>query len=116
MIGEEINATTVDECGLLGDRQFAVIDAETGKVAAAKYPRKWGNLFDLHATYLEPPKAGSKLQAVRLMLPDGTSVTSDHPEVAGILWAALGREVALGQGHARGAIRATAESTGPTSS
>jgi len=49
MMGEELNASEVTVRGLIGDRQFAVVDASTGKVAGAKNPRKWGNFFDYRA-------------------------------------------------------------------
>src|SRR5207248_8556550 len=78
-------------------RQFAVVDASTGKVAGAKNPRKWGNFFDFHAAYVEPPESGSKLPAVRLTLPDGTVVTSEQPDVARVLSRELGREVAFAE-------------------
>ena len=97
MMGEELNAAEVMERGLVGDRQFAVVDASTGKVAGAKNPRKWGNFFDFHAAYVEPPESGSKLPAVRLTLPDGTVVTSEQPDVAQVLSKALGREVAFAE-------------------
>jgi hypothetical protein len=93
MMGEELNAAEVTDRGLVGDRQFAVVDAATGKVAGAKNPRKWGNFFDFRAAYVEPPESGSKLPAVRLTLPDGTLVTSEQPDVAQVLSRALGREV-----------------------
>jgi uncharacterized protein len=93
MMGEELNATEVTERGLVGDRQFAVVDASTGKVAGAKNPRKWGNFFDFRAAYVEPPQRGSKPPAVRLTLPDGTVVTSEQPDLAQILSDALGRDV-----------------------
>ena len=97
MMGEELNAAEVTERGLVGDRQFAVLDASTGKVAGAKNPRKWGNFFDFRAAYVEPPESGSKLPAVRLTLPDGTVVTSEQPDVAQVLSRALGREVAFAE-------------------
>ena len=97
MMGEELNAAEVMERGLVGDRQFAVVDASTGKVAGAKNPRKWGNFFDFRAAYVEPPESGSKLPAVRLTLPDGTVVTSEQPNVAQVLSKALGREVAFAE-------------------
>ncbi|HEV8603025.1 MAG TPA: MOSC N-terminal beta barrel domain-containing protein [Gaiellaceae bacterium] len=97
MMGEELNAAEVTERGLVGDRRFAVVDASTGKVAGAKNPRKWGNFFDFRAAYVEPPKTGSKLPAVRLTLPDGTVVTSEQPDLAQILSNALGREVAFAE-------------------
>jgi uncharacterized protein YcbX len=97
MMGEELNAAEVTERGLVGDRRFAVVDAASGKVAGAKNPRKWGNFFDFRAAYVEPPKAGSTLPAVRLTLPDGTVVTSEQPDLAQILSKALGREVAFAE-------------------
>ena len=82
MMGEELNAAEVTHRGLVGDRQFAVVDASTGKVAGAKNPRKWGNFFDFRAAYVEPPEQGATLPAVRLTLPDGTAVTSEQPDLA----------------------------------
>ncbi len=97
MMGEELNAAEVTDRGLVGDRQFAVVDASTGKVAGAKNPRKWGTFFDFRAAYVEPPERGSKLPAVRLTLPDGSVVTSEQPDLAQVLSRALGREVAFAQ-------------------
>jgi len=97
MMGEELNAAQITERGVFGDRQFAVVDAATGKVAGAKNPRKWGNFFDFRAAYLEPPRSGSKLPAVSVTLPDGTVVTSEQPDVAQILSEALGRKVVFAE-------------------
>ena len=97
MMGEELNVAEFTDRGLVGDRQFAVVDASTGKVAGAKNPRKWGNFFDFRAAYVEPPERGSKLPAVRLTLPDGTVVTSEQPDLAQVLSRALGREVAFAE-------------------
>ena len=114
MIGEEVNIAEVTARGLVGDRQFAVVDAATGKVAGAKNPRKWGNFFDFRAAYVEPPQGKSKLPAVRMTLPDGTAVTSDQPDLAQILSKALGREVAFVQvQRAEASSRATAEEYWP---
>jgi uncharacterized protein YcbX len=35
MMGEELNAAEVGERGLAGDRAYALLDRETGKVASA---------------------------------------------------------------------------------
>jgi uncharacterized protein YcbX len=114
MLGEELNASEVTERGLVGDRQFAVIDPATGKVAGAKNPRKWGNFFDFHAAFVEPPEAGSKLPAVRVTLPAGTVVTSDAPDLAQILSKALGRQVAFAEAqHGEASTGATAEEYWP---
>jgi uncharacterized protein YcbX len=102
MMGEELNAAEVTERGLVGDRQFAVVDASTGKVAGAKNPRKWGNFFDFRAAYVEPSRSGSKPGVVRLTLPDGTVVTSDEPDLPQVLSRALGREVGFAEARDNG--------------
>jgi uncharacterized protein len=100
MMGEELNATEITERGLLGDRQFALVDAATGKVAGAKNPRKWGNFFGFRAAYVEPPEANATLPAVRLTLPNGTALTSESENVNEVLSGALGRAVELTQARA----------------
>jgi uncharacterized protein YcbX len=95
MMGEELNASEITDCGLLGDRQFAVVDASTGKVAGAKNPHKWGNFFDYRAAYVAPPVTGLPLPAVRLTLPDGSVLTTEQPDVGQLLSSALGRDVTL---------------------
>ena len=102
MLGEELNAAEITPRGLLGDRQFAVVDAATGKVAGAKNPRKWGNFLDFRAAYVEPPQPGSALPAVRLTLPNGTSMISSQADVPKILSAALGREVTFAEAQQTG--------------
>jgi uncharacterized protein len=90
------------------------VDAATGKVAGAKNPRKWGNFFDFRAAYVEPPRAGSELPAVRLTLPDGTVVTSDQPELTKTLSDALGRQVEFAEARGNGdSSGATAEEYWP---
>jgi hypothetical protein len=114
MLGEELNATEVTDRGLVGDRQFAVIDPSTGKVAGAKNPRKWGNFFDFRAAYVEPPQSGARLPVVRVTLPDGTVVTTDQPDLAQILAKALGRDVAFAEARGDGeSSRAQAEEYWP---
>ena len=78
MMGEELNSSEVTDRGLLGDRQFAIVDRATGKVGGAKNPRKWGNFFDFRASYAEAPKLGERISAVRITLPDGDVVNSDR--------------------------------------
>ncbi len=94
MMGEELNASVVTERGLLGDRAFALVDRETGKVVSAKEPRKWARMFEFRSAYVTSP-GGNGLPPVRITLPDGTSATSDLSNVNEILSRELGREVAL---------------------
>src|SRR4030095_322893 len=78
MMGEEWNATDVTDRGLVGDRAYALVDSSDGKVASAKNPRKWPNLFDFHAAYHETPRVGGKMPSVRITFPDGSTVLSDQ--------------------------------------
>src|SRR6185503_18310647 len=94
MMGEELNASEITDRGLLGDRAFAVVDSSDGKVASAKNPRKWPNLFDFRAS-LSEPEAPTGAQQVRITLPDGTSVKSDQADVDNVLSKAFDREVTL---------------------
>src|ERR671931_1643899 len=75
MMGEELNASAVTTRGLLGDRTYALVDRSDGKVASAKNPRKWPQLFDYRAAFVEPPRPGASLPPVRITLPDGAILT-----------------------------------------
>jgi hypothetical protein len=101
MMGEELNASEVTERGLIGDRQFALRDRETGKVVGAKNPRKWGNFFDFRAAFVEPPQVGSTMPPVRITLPDGTIATSGEGDLEETLSRALGREVTFEEAQLR---------------
>jgi uncharacterized protein YcbX len=95
MMGEELNAAEMTERGLLGDRAYALVDISDGKAATAKNPRKWPRLFDFRATFIEPVRPTAKLPPVRIVLPDGTTVTSDQGDLDQNLSKALDREVTL---------------------
>ena len=105
MMGQELNAIELTERGLLGDRAYALIDSTDGKVATAKNPRKWPRLFDFSATFVEPARVTGKLPSVRIMLPDGSTVTSDQVDLDQILSKALNRQVTL-RAAQRGAVKA----------
>lgn len=93
MMGEELNASDLTERGLLGDRAFALVDPETGKVVSAKNPRKWPRMFDFRAAYAEPPRFGEDLPPMRITFPEGTTRASDDKQLEAALSSALGRTV-----------------------
>jgi hypothetical protein len=114
MMGEELNSCEVTDRGLLGDRQFAVVDRATGKVGGAKNPRKWGNFFDFRAAYAEPPKTGARISPGPDHPSRGTVVTSEHADLEQVLSRAFGREVALEEARPGGrSSGATAEEYWP---
>ena len=95
MLGEQLNTGLVTGRGLVGDRAYALVDVEDGKVASAKNPRKWGALLTFQASFTEPPRSEGDLPPVRITLPDGSTVRSDDEDVDEVLSKALGREVIL---------------------
>jgi uncharacterized protein len=78
MLGEELNSSYVTERGLVGDRVYAVIDKQTGKVASAKNPRKWGKLFDFRSIFIDQPQLVENIPPVRVTFPDGSNISSNH--------------------------------------
>lgn len=111
MMGEELNAAEVTKAGLLGDRAYALVDISEGKVASAKNPRKWPQLFDFRASLAEAPRVGAKVPPVRITLPDGAIVNGEQPDVHQILSKVLQREVKLSA--VAGVPMATAEEYWP---
>ena len=95
MMGEELNAGDITQRGLLGDRAYALVDDSDGKVASAKNPRKWPNLFDFRAAFVEAPRISAKMAPVRITLPDGTIISSEWNDINQILSKTLSREVTL---------------------
>jgi uncharacterized protein YcbX len=94
MLGEQVTTTEVTETGLLGDRAYALRDVSDGKIATAKNPRKWPNLFSYRAVLTGTP-AGEKVPPARITFPDGTTISTEPSDAALILSAALKREVRL---------------------
>ncbi|KXH84048.1 MOSC domain-containing protein [Sporosarcina sp. HYO08] len=81
MMGEELNACDFTEKGVLGDRAYGVIDTETGKLANAKNPKKWPNMFQYRASFTKPVQLSYPIPPVRIMLPDGQTVESNENDV-----------------------------------
>ena len=95
MAGTKIDEALVTEGGILGDRGYAVIDRESGRVGSAKTPRKWAGLMALAADFVSPPQPGAPLPPVRIVWPDGTAVSSEGGDPDARLSDTLGRPVTL---------------------
>jgi uncharacterized protein YcbX len=95
MMGEQLNAAEATKRGFFGDRAYALVDNSDGKVASAKNPRKWPQLFDFRAALPDAPKAGVKMPPVRITLPDGNIVSSDQSDINHILSKILKRDAKL---------------------
>ena len=94
MLGEELNAAEVTKGGLVADRAYALVDRADGKVASAKNPRKWPQLFDFRAVLADRTKTDAQ-PPVSITLPDGAVINSDQPDINQILSNALKRDVTL---------------------
>src|ERR687883_237079 len=100
MMGEELNSSLMTERGFVGDRTYAIVDKQTGKVASAKNPRKWGKLFDCRSMFVQSLHDDvNDIPPVRITFPDGSNISSDHQEEEHYMDTTLskvfGREVRL---------------------
>jgi uncharacterized protein YcbX len=95
MKGEQLQEVTITERGVLGDRAYALVDGQTGKVASAKSVKLFPDLLECRAAFTEPPRAGRETPPVRIDLPNGTSVTSDSSDANRALSAYFRRDVRL---------------------
>lgn len=90
MVGTEVSTADVVSEGMIGDRGWAVRDEERGGIRGAK---KIGSLMRLRARYAGEPS--DPFGRVAIELPDGSTVTSDDPDVDERLSAALEHRVSL---------------------
>src|SRR5947209_7428327 len=97
MGGEQLSEAEVTKRGVLGDRAYALIDKDTGKVVSAKSVRLFPNLLHCKAAFVEAPRRGGDLPPVQILLPDNTTVRSDSDEVDRVLSAYFKRNVTLGR-------------------
>ncbi len=95
MKGERLDRVELTQRGVLGDRAYALVDVDTGKVVSAKSVRLFPNVLACQAAFLEAPQAGRDLPPVRIGFPDGGSVTSESPKVDERLSAWFKRSVRL---------------------
>lgn len=95
MGGEALSLAQVNSHGFQGDRVYAILDAADGKVATAKNPQKWPNLFAFRASLIEPVSDNAKVPRVDITLPGGTKIPSNQKDLSQVLSKALNREVTL---------------------
>lgn len=95
MLGERLETSEVTMKGVLGDRAYALWDVQSERVASAKNPKKWAKLLDFQAAFVDPVHAQQPLPSVKVSLPDGTTVTSEAPDLNTVLSTLLEREVKL---------------------
>ena len=97
MSGETLETAIISERGILGDRSYALIDTETGKVGSAKSTKKFARILECKARFLEEPELGATMPPVRVELPDGRVTTSDADDIDSLLSDFFGHAVTLAQ-------------------
>jgi uncharacterized protein YcbX len=95
MVGERVSSSAVSERGLAGDRAYALVDAETGKVVSAKRPRYWGRMLEMAAHFEREPAPGDETPPVRVSFPDGSAASSADADIDRRISDVLGRKVSL---------------------
>ena len=95
MLGEELDNADIIERGFTGDRAYAIIDQQTGKVASAKHPRKWGRLLACRASYRSGLPACDSSTPVQITLPNGTVVHSGQDNINELLSSEFGYQITM---------------------
>jgi uncharacterized protein YcbX len=95
MTGARLPELELTQAGVLGDRAYALIDADTGKVVSAKSIKLFPDVLRCKAEFVESPKRGGDMPPVRITLSTGLSVHSDAGDVDKVLSEHFHRRVRL---------------------
>jgi uncharacterized protein YcbX len=87
MLGEDLGRVDLDRRGVVGDRAYALIDDETGKVVSIKRPKRWGRMFEFAAV--------TRDGTVEVRFPDGTRAAIDDASLPTRLSAFFERSVSV---------------------
>jgi uncharacterized protein YcbX len=93
--GEKLRALYITTTGPVGDRYWAVLDGEDGRIRNAK---RWPKLLLLTASFVEPPQADAyddDVTHVEMAAPDGSRCRSDEADCDTWLSRQLGRPARL---------------------
>jgi uncharacterized protein YcbX len=90
MLGERLTKLEIGPKGVIGDRAWALREAN-GRIVTAK---KWANMLGFRAAYEATPDSG-QLAPVKITLPDGTSLYADDARASDAISNYLGRPVKL---------------------
>ena len=85
MQGERLHAVDIGPQGIIGDRAYALREAN-GRVMTAK---KWPILLECAARYEAPPTPEA-LAPLRLTLPDGRTMQAEDPDASAVLSTVVG--------------------------
>ncbi len=95
MQGVKLDQANITAGGVVGDRDYALLDQSNHKVASAKYPKKWGKLLELNAAFVKQPSQDDQLPAVRITSSNGLNALSTDEHIDELLSEYVGRPVTL---------------------
>jgi hypothetical protein len=81
MKGEQLEQAELSVRGIVGDRAYALIDADTGKVVSAKSVKLFPTMLNCRAELVGDPRSSSPPPPVRIFFPDGSTVTSESDDI-----------------------------------
>lgn len=81
MRGEQLEQAELSRRGITGDRAYALIDSETGKVVSAKSIKRFPGILNCRAEYVALPGSDSESPPVRITLPNGATISSDSNNI-----------------------------------
>jgi MOSC domain-containing protein len=90
MLGERLTEAEIGLKGMIGDRAWGLRETN-GRIVTAK---KWANMLSFRAVYEGTAESG-ELAAVKITLPDGSSVHAGDPDASEVISHCLGRPVKL---------------------
>ncbi len=95
MNGVKIEKAIFKNGGILGDRDYALIDQTNNKIASAKHPKKWAKLLELSAAFVEQPTQEKQLPSIRITSSNGLDILSTDQNIDELLSDFIGRPVKL---------------------
>lgn len=95
MNGVRIDSAVFTNGGMLGDRNYSLIDQSNNKIASAKYPKKWARILELSAAFVGQPRQEGDLPPVRITSPSGLDILSTDRNIDKLLSEFVGRTVKL---------------------
>jgi len=96
MRGESLAEAEIGAAGIIGDRAYGLVDPGSGGVvSSAQGRRQWRGIVTLAVRYRAAAPAQGGPAPIEIMLPDGTTLIGEQPDVDARLSAALGQPVHL---------------------
>jgi uncharacterized protein len=95
MQGELLETASITHKGLSGDRSFALVDKNSGRIISAKNPNKWKHVFNFSSSTFVSEEGSNSPPRISISFSDGDTVFTDDENVNEILSKKIGTPVIL---------------------